>query len=144
MKHLIVGLTVVALGFTSVVGATRRAKSDGTIALSGGSVAAGAGFSWGSGALTYHGKKYAITADGFDVGDVGATRMSATGKVYNLKRLRDFDGTYTAVAAEGTAGGGAGVLKMENQNGVRVDLVSTTQGANVALGVDGVKMKLQR
>jgi hypothetical protein len=38
----------------------------------------------------------------------------------------------------------AGVLKMENQNGVWVDLVSTTQGVNVALGVDGVKVKLQR
>ncbi len=49
-----------------------------------------------------------------------------------------------AVAAEGTAGGGAGVVKMENQNGVRVDLVSTTQGANLALGIDGVKLKLKR
>ena len=144
MKHLIVGLTVAALGFTPVVGSAKGPKPDGTIALSGGSVAAGAGFSWGRGALTYHGQKHAITANGFDVGDVGATRMSATGKVYNLRRLRDFDGTYTAVAAQGTAGGGAGVLKMKNQNGVRVDIVSTTQGANVALGVDGVKMKLQR
>ena len=144
MKHLIVALTVVALGFTSVVGSAKGRKPDGTIALSGGSVAAGAGFSWGRGALTYNRKKYAITADGFNVGDVGVTQMSATGKVYNLKRLRDFDGTYTAVAAEGTVGGGAGVLKMENQNGVRVDLVLTTQGANVALGVDGVKMEVQR
>jgi len=41
MKHLIVGLTVAALGFTAVVGSARGPKPDGTIALSGGSVAAG-------------------------------------------------------------------------------------------------------
>jgi len=145
MKHLTVGLlALAAVGSTSFIASAKGAKPDATIALSGGSVAAGAGFSWGHGSLTYRGKRYAISADGFQVGDVGATRMTASGRVYNLKKLQDFDGTYTAVAAEGTAGGGAGVVRMKNQNGVRVDLVSTTQGANVALGIDGVKMKLKR
>ena len=36
------------------------------------------------------------------MGDIGITKMNASGKVYNLKRLQDLDGTYTAVAAEGT------------------------------------------
>lgn len=61
-----------------------------------------------------------------------------------MRSRRRGSGKRVAVAAEGTAGGGAGVVKMENQNGVRVDLVSTTQGANLALGIDGVKLKLKR
>jgi hypothetical protein len=127
-----------------VVVSAKAGKPAATLELSGGSVAAGAGVSWGHGSLTYRGKRYPIDAEGLNVGDVGVTRMSASGKVYKLKKLQDFDGTYTAVAAEGTAGGGVGVLAMENQHGVRVNLVSTTQGANLALGVDGVKLKLKR
>jgi hypothetical protein len=144
MKHAIVGLVAVAaVGLSAVVVSAKGGKPAATLELSGGSVAAGAGVSWGHGSLAYRGKKYPIVADGLNVGDVGVTRMSASGKVYNLKKLQDFDGTYTAVAAEGTAGGGVGVLAMENQHGVRVNLVSTTQGANLALGVDGVKLKLK-
>jgi len=144
MKHVIVGLVAVAaVGLSAVVVSAKGAKPAATLELSGGSVAAGAGVSWGHGSLTYRGKRYPIEAEGFNVGDVGVTKMNASGKVYNLKKLQDFDGTYTAVAAEGTAGGGAGVLAMKNQNGVRVNLVSTTQGANLALGVDGVKLKLK-
>ena len=33
---------------------------------------------------------------------------------------------------------------MENQNGVTVDLVSTTQGVKLALAVGGVKMQINR
>ena len=140
----VVLLIVAALGTTAVVASGKSTKPDATIALSGGSVAAGAGFSWSEGSLTYHGKHYGISTKGFEVGDVGVTRMHATGKVYHLKKLSDFDGTYTAVDASATAGGGAGVLTMKNQNGVRVDVKSTTQGANLSLGVSGVEMKLGR
>ena len=67
-----------------------KEKPDGTIKLSTGSVAAGVGFSWGSGVLTYQGKKYPISIDGLSVGDVGISKASATGKVYHLNQLSDF------------------------------------------------------
>src|SRR5881409_319039 len=98
-------------------------KPDATLQLSGGSFAAGIGFSWGSGTLTYNGKDYPVSVNGLSLGKVGITGGSATGEVYNLKRLQDFDGHYVASGRGGRgvilAGGGSAVT-MRNQNGVRV------------------------
>jgi hypothetical protein len=81
---------------------------------------------------------------GLSVGDVGATSIQASGKVFNLRRLSDFDGTYAALDAGAAAGGGGGVAAMKNQNGVTVHLVSTAQGVKVALGTSGVEMKIEK
>jgi hypothetical protein len=145
MYRLIVGLVVVAsLGLTLTAAATEEAAPDGTIELKGGTVAAGVGFGWASGTLTYRGQHYPISVRGIDVGDVGITNVTASGNVYNLKKLEDFDGNYAGVIGETAVAGGGGFLTMQNQNGVKVDLTSTTQGVRLALGVGGVKMELKK
>jgi hypothetical protein len=75
---------------------------------------------------------------------VGASKVEASGKIYNLKKLEDFDGNYTSVAAGATLGGGGGAIAMRNQNGVNAELVSTTQGVKLVLGTSGVEMKLKK
>jgi len=145
MRRTIVGLIAAgSLCLTVAVVSAREGAPDGTLELKGGSVAAGVGFSWGSGTLTYKGKQYPVSAVGFDVGDVGVTNITASANVYNLQQLEDFDGNYTGVVAGATAAGGGSAMTMENQNGVKVDLVSTTQGVKLALAVDGVKMQIKR
>src|ERR1700752_3093014 len=101
---------------------------DGVIELSGGSVAAGIGYSWGSGTLIFQGKRYPLKISGLSVASVGVTDYTAAGSVENLKRVQDIAGVYTAAAAGGTLGGGAGVSVMKNQYGVVIHLTSTTQG----------------
>jgi hypothetical protein len=137
-------LTIAALSVALTAAFAEDKKPDATLKLSGGSVAAGVGFHWGSGTLTYDGKDYPIDVKGLSVGDVGATKMEASGKVYNLKSLADFDGNYTAVGAGATVAGGGGVTAMKNQNGVTVELVATTQGVKFALGGGGVDMKVKK
>ena len=145
MRRMIVGLAAASsLCLTVAVVSAAEDASDGTLELKGGSVAAGVGFSWGSGTLTYKGKRYPIVAKGVDVGDVGVTNVTASGKVYNLQRLKDFDGNYTGVGAAAAAAGGASAVTMQNQKGVKVDLVSTTQGVNLALALEGVRMTIQK
>ncbi len=144
MRRMIGLVSIVALGFCLTAAAAEDKTPDGTLKLSGGSVAAGVGVSWGSGMLSYKGKEYPIDVKGLSVGDVGATKIEASGKVYNLKALGDFDGNYTAVGAGLTAAGGAGAAAMKNQNGVTVELVATTQGAKVAVGAGGVSMKIKQ
>jgi hypothetical protein len=119
-------------------------KPDATLKLSEGQVAVGIGWSWGKGVLTYKGKDYPFKVEGLSVGDVGVTKADAVGKVYNLKKMTDFNGTYTSAAAQGTLGGGAGVSAMKNQNGVVIELTSTTQGVNVKLAGEGVKFTLEK
>jgi hypothetical protein len=134
----IVGLVVVLAGFAAAQGEAPNA----TLSLSEGSVAAGIGFAWGAGTLTYQGKTYPVRVGGLSVGDVGVTRVSATGKVYHLAELSNFSGTYTAVGVGGTLGGGGGVTAMRNQNGVVIELTGATQGLNIKLSVEGVRLTL--
>ena len=119
-------------------------KPDATLTMSEGQVAVGIGYSWGKGVLDYQGKKYNFKVKGLSVVDVGITKATSSGKVYNLKKLEDFNGTYTAASAEGTLAGGAGALTMKNQNGVVINLVSTTAGVNLKLSVEGVSLTLEK
>jgi hypothetical protein len=60
----------------------------------------------------------------------------------NLAKLADFSGNYVAVGAGATAGGGAGVTEMKNQNGVVIEMTSVTQGASLRLGAEGLRLTL--
>ena len=124
--------------------AAQAKKPDATLTLSEGSVAVGIGWTWGKGTLSYQGKTYALKVEGLSVGEVGITRATAAGNVFGLKKLADFNGTYAAGAAGGTVGGGAGISAMKNQNGVVIELKSTTQGANLKLAAEGVKLTLEK
>jgi hypothetical protein len=117
---------------------------DATLTMSEGQIAFGIGFSWGKGVLTFQGKEYPFKVNGISVVDIGITKATSSGKVYNLKKLEDFNGNYTAASAEATIAGGAGALTMKNQNGVVIDLRSTTAGANLKLSVEGVSFKLEK
>lgn len=119
-------------------------QASGTITLEGGSVGVGIGFSWGSGTLTYQGKSYPISASGFDVGDVGVTNVKASGKVYNLTTLADFDGSYSGFTGGAALVKGGAAVSMVNQNGVRVELAGATEGVKVMLAGDTVTLKLNK
>ena len=123
--------------------APAQEKPDATVKFSGGSVSVGIGYSWGSGTLMYQGKEYPITVDGLSVVAVGATSVTASGEVYHLKKLEDLNGNYTAATASATLGGGAGGTAMQNQAGVVIRLVSTTQGLDFKLAASGVKISLK-
>jgi hypothetical protein len=119
-------------------------KADATIRLTSGSVAAGIGWSWGSGTVTYKGKEYPISVKGLSLGKVGITKATASGEVFHLKTLKDFDGNYTAAGAGITLAGGRSAVTMKNQNGVRVRVISTNKGADITLGVGGVELKIKK
>ncbi len=104
-------LTFLIIGSVALESSIARAqeeKPDGTVKLSSGSVAVGVGFSWGSGMLTYQGKEYPFSVSGLSVADVGISQAEASGDVYHLKKLADFNGNYTGVSAGATIAGGGG------------------------------------
>jgi len=144
MKRLIVSVLVLVIAL-SLFGSVfaQEEKPNATLTLSEGQVAVGIGWSWGDGVLTFKGKNYPFKVGGLSVVDVGITKANAVGKVYHLTKLSDFNGTYTGAAAEGTIGGGAGISTMKNQNGVVIELQSTTQGVNFKLAGEGVKFTLE-
>ncbi len=136
-----VGSIVALIG--GLAGAQTK-KPDATLELSEGTVAVGIGFSWGKGTLTYKGKKYPVKIDGLSVGEVGINRASARGDVYDLKKIEDFSGNFTAAGVGATIGGGAGATAMRNQNGVVIEMVSTTQGASLKIAASGLRLTVQQ
>lgn len=93
------------------------------------------GGSVGGGVLTFHGKKYPFKIGGLSVGaNVGVSKMSAAGEVYDLKAVSKFPGTYTKLDASIALGGGVGGLQLKNENGVIMRLESRTQGVQLNAG----------
>jgi len=145
-------LCVVIAGLFLISGGLAFAQSDvnsglpwdALIQLSAGSVGAGIGIHWGSGTLTQAGKEYPLKVEGLSVGSVGITKATALGKVYNLKKLSDINGTYTAVGTGITVGGGGSAVTMKNANGVIIDAITTTEGVSFSFGPGGVTITLQQ
>jgi hypothetical protein len=142
MKRLLSVPTLVFCLLFAQFGSSSAQSPDAIIELSGGAVAVGIGYTWGGGTLIFRGKRYPLKVSGISVASVGVTDYTAAGSVENLKRPQDIAGVYTAVAAGGTVGGGAGVSAMKNQNGVVIHLSSTTQGLSLTLAAEGLQISL--
>ena len=116
--------------------------TEGSVTFTGGAVAIGIGFQWGSGTLTYQGQQYPFRVSGLSVVDVGVTRVSASGTVRNLRSVADFSGNYVSISAGAALAGGGSVTTLRNQNGVVIDGVSTAQGVRLTLAPGGVNITL--
>ena len=103
------------------------------------------GGSTGSGTLTFKGQEYPFKLKGMSAGlNVGASKMSAVGKVYDLEEVSQFTGTYTKLEASVALGGGVGGLHLKNENGVILSLQSRTQGLDVNLGsITGITVTME-
>lgn len=120
-----------------------NAKPEGTVTLSGGSVAVGIGYTWGHGELKASDQSQKFTIKGISVVDVGATGFDARGNVYNLKTLADFSGTYVAAGAGVAVVNGVTAVYLRNEHGVVIKLIADTTGLKFNLSADGVRIALK-
>src|SRR6516165_7667677 len=81
----------------------------------------------GKGTLYYNGERHRFTISGLGAGGAGAQKISATGKVYNLKNLSAFSGTYRGVSGGLTLIEGKMHAKLKNGNGVVMYLAGETE-----------------
>jgi hypothetical protein len=117
---------------------------DATIDLHGGSVALGVGVDWDRGTLHFKGRSVPVKVKGLSLVRVGASKVRASGEIYNLKELSEFAGNYSKVGAGAALAGGGSVSAMENEYGVVMNLRSATVGVDLDLGVKGVVVSLDR
>jgi hypothetical protein len=97
----------------------------------------------GTGTLNYQGRTYQLSVSTFGFGTFGVTGGEVVGTAYNLRTVADIAGTYRAVEAGLTVGGGAQVGRFRNANGVILDLVGAQLGLEVSLGSAGMTIVLQ-
>jgi hypothetical protein len=107
-------------------------------------VAAGIGYTWGRGTLVFEGKKYPLKVNGISILHVGVSDYTASGTVYNLEKVSDISGVYSAVSAGAAIAGGASVTAMKNSHGVLIQMVATHAGLNLSLGPKGVTISLEK
>ena len=115
-----------------------------TLDISGSRGAVGVGYLQASGTLHFQGQDYPVQVQGLTVGELGGGTFTATGDVYNLRKLSDLDGNYIAGSAGAALGGGSDGTAMQNLNGVVIKLRTSTQGADLNLSVDGLAVKLAK
>jgi hypothetical protein len=146
--RILVGIVLVGMlwfGVMLVAAGQEDPEFSGTVTITATSVAAGVGWTWGSGMLTLlNGKEYRLKVSGLDVAAVGVKQATAVGKVYHLKRAKDIEGKYVAGTAGATLGGGASVTSMRNEKGVVIDLTSTSEGVDFRLAVSGMTISLKK
>jgi hypothetical protein len=96
----------------------------------------------GRGVLTFQGREYPFSMGGMGFGLLGVTAVDAEGEVYNMKSVEDFPGAYAQGSADWTAGSGQGVLWLTNTKGVSMKLHSSTKGVSLAVGGEGLVIRM--
>jgi hypothetical protein len=118
-------------------------QSVGKVSVESTSIAAGIGVTWGDGTLEFQGKTYKFSVSGLSIVDVGISKASVSGEVYDLTKVEDFPGTYVAASIGFALAGGVGGTATKNQNGVVVNLRSVTQGLQLKLAPQGFTIKMK-
>ena len=145
-QQIFVNLALAVILLFTVSAAVAQPKDPspvGEITIVAKQVAAGVGWTWGTGTLKFKGTTYNFDIKGLNVAAVGISKISSKGDVYNLKDASDLAGTYI------TAGAGLAVIKgkaglvMRNDKGVVINLLSDQTGAQLSLGTDGLKITLK-
>lgn len=138
------GAIAAAIATLAVLPASaQQGPPDASISLSGGGVALGVGYSWGKGVLRYQGQEIPFKIRGLSIVDIGASRYSASGSVYNLKSPEDLAGTYASLEAGATVGGGGSAMALKNDKGVIIHLGATRAGAQFTLAPKGMTITLK-
>ncbi len=142
ITSLILSLGILSLG---AVAADAPKKPSGTVSINETNFALIVGGSTGGGVLTYQGKKYPFKISGVSLGaNVGVSKLSAAGEVYDLPELSKFPGTFSKLESSITLGGGVGGTVLKNENGVIMRLTSTSEGLQLNLSASGVTVKLDK
>lgn len=95
----------------------------------------------GQGTINFQGQSRAFTISGLGAGGMGAQKLTATGKVYNLNNLADFVGTYRGVSQGLTLIEGKMHAKLTNDAGVVMYLAGETEGLASSIGVQAFQVQ---
>jgi hypothetical protein len=102
------------------------------------------GLGGGSGTLEYQGRTYPFKVVGTVAGPGGGLeKITASGPVYKLASVSDFQGRYTqSTGKAGFSSSGSSDLWLENSAGVIMHLQGSSTGAMLTLGKDEIIIRM--
>ncbi len=84
-----------------------------------------------------------FSVKGGSVLGAGVAAISATGKVFTLKKPEDFNGTYTHADAGVSVIEGKKVSIMQNAKGVTIHLTAHQEGLQLSAGAGGLDFQIK-
>jgi hypothetical protein len=136
------GITILLLGACASMTQAPSESPSATVSIREWSAAYYGSAAAGKGTLSYQAQRHRFTISGLGAGGMGAQKISATGKVYNLNNLSDFSGTYRGVSRGLTLIEGKMHAKLTNGNGVTMYLAGETEGVASSMGVQAFEVTL--
>ena len=145
-------LAVLALALAPLAGLPCAAMAEesslgtpsGEVTMKFKSLDVGVGHTWGTGKLVFQHHTYRFKIEGGSLAAVGYANIKGHGTVYNLNRVKDFEGSYAAVNGDVTAGTGVGAVLLNNPAGVRIRLDTSSTGGRLAAAAQGMKISLTK
>ena len=142
LKSAVLLTATVLFATLPALGMAGDEKPDATLSFSGTAVAFGVTVTRGEGILHFRGRDYPFKAEGIGVAGIGESSFKATGEVYHLTQVEDFDGSYVAASASAALAEGGLVTTMQNEHGVVMRMKSTSSGVELKAAVEGITFKL--
>jgi lipid-binding SYLF domain-containing protein len=100
------------------------------------------GVGGGTGVLHFRGKNYPLRVSGISAGTIGVAQADLVGTAHNLRTATDIAGTYTAGSASVAVAGGAKVARLQNANGVVLELHGAQAGFELSLNLGGATVTM--
>jgi hypothetical protein len=119
------------------------AQSTGTVRFQVAKAGFIVGVGGGTGTLNFKGKSYPLKVDGLSAGTIGVAQADLVGTASNLRRPEDIVGTYSAAGAGVAIAGGGKSVRLQNSNGVVLDLRGRQAGFEASLGVGGATITMR-
>ena len=138
-------LTIICVVMTAASYAAFAQQPSGTVTIDEYELAYIFNGTMGGGTLSFQGNTYNFKIGGLGIGGIGASHISASGEVYNLKDIVAFPGTYAQASVGYSATNqGEGHLWLQNQNGVQLHLITSQQGLGLTAGADGIIINMSQ
>jgi type V secretory pathway adhesin AidA len=97
----------------------------------------------GSGTLIYNGQRYRLSVGGVSVGTIGIATARLAGVAHNLRSPQDIAGVYQSAGAGVAIVGGPKVARLQNANGVVLELHGVQLGLEANLSLGGMTIALR-
>jgi len=133
----------VAAVFLLALPSIADAQSTGTVRFRVAKAGFIVGVGGGSGVLNFRGRTYPLRVDGLSAGTIGVAQADMVGTARNLRQASDIVGTYSAAGAGIAVAGGGSSVRLQNANGVVLDLRGRQAGFQASLGVGGVNISMR-
>jgi hypothetical protein len=134
---------VAAMLLALVATAPRASAETGTVRLSSGSAGFIIGVGGGQGTLRFRGRDYPLSVGGMSIGTLGVAHSDLVGRAYHMRRPSDIVGTYSAIGAGVAVAGGARVARLQNANGVVLELRGAQAGLQISAGLGGLTISMR-